>query len=56
MATYVPGEPSPDRLDALVHAITALMEGAAAQSFAPFAEVNASLWRPNPWQPDGYEE
>lgn len=56
MATFVPGEPSPDRLDALVHAITVIMEGTTAQSFAGFAEINASQWRPNPWSSESDPE
>ncbi len=55
MTTFVPGDASPDRLDALVHAITALMEGTAAEGPAGWAEAMAGLSRPSPWVLGGYD-
>jgi phage terminase large subunit-like protein len=43
MTTFVPGEPSPDRLDTLVHAITALMEA------PPMPVAVRVLARPTPF-------
>lgn len=58
MALFVPGQTEPgtnDRMDALVHGISALMEGTLHSSGARW-ELNASLWRPSPWSPAGEEE
>jgi phage terminase large subunit-like protein len=44
LCTWVPGEPSPDRMDALVWALSELMLGPPAQLVAP-----KSLTRSSPW-------
>lgn len=58
MALFVPGQTQPgtnDRMDALVHGISALMDGTLHSGVAEW-ELNASLWRPNPWSTLGEEE
>lgn len=45
LCTWVPGEPSPDRLDALVWALTDLMLGEVGASAPPVSMERSSPWR-----------
>lgn len=47
MTTFVPGEPSPDRLDAAVHTLAELRARAALAASGGLPS-NARLWRPSP--------
>ena len=46
MATFVPGEPSPDRVDAAVHALAELHARAAVASSGGW-DNSTRLWRPS---------